>query len=238
MNKILLILVFAAAFVSDHPAQSGDEFPLPKARTLSQMTAPSCEYVMANLDSAGTDLNNDPQSTLFAMIYPAESKRGYARSMAASIDGWIKGRRFDRNRITIAFGPVKEEMSVEFILVPVGAENPKAEGVWTRTSPFQAADIPGKAELIATDTVDEDPCRYDRGYLQDLADHLKANPTAKARIVIKTASRSDFNRDAISIRSDLAEQHGVDAKRVRIIYRRSPKWPKAPFSETEYWLVP
>lgn len=236
--KILLVVILAAAFVFETRAQQEAETVLPKFRVLSEMTAPSCEYVMANLDAAGIDLNNDPQATLFAIISPGKGRREYARFTAASIHGWMKGRRFDLNRAVMAFGQAKEKMSVEFILVPIGAENPKVEAVWSRTSLFDAAGRPKKATLVVTDTVDEDPCSYDNGYLQDLADHLKANPSLDARIVIKTGRRSDFNRDAISIRSELTEQHGIEAKRFRILYKRSAKWPKAPFSETEYWLIP
>jgi hypothetical protein len=215
-----------------------DDTPKPSARVIDEMERPNCERLQAAMDSAGTEMANNPAEMLFAVVYRRKGEYRAANGYGAQIGAWVKNRRFDPSRITIAFGPEGETLRVELIAVPPGAEPPKVETHWARRSPFDGAEIPRKAELITTETEDENPCFSDNRALEDLGEFLKENPAARARIVIKMSSVRDFNEETKVIRNTLSTEYGIASGRVRFVHVRTPAWPKGPMKETEYWLLP
>jgi len=215
-----------------------DDNARPQARVIDEMERPNCERLQAAMDSAGTEMANNPAEMLYAVVYRRKGEYRAAYGYGSQIGAWMNHRRFDPSRIAIAFGPEKETLRVELIAVPPGADPPKVENYWTRRSPFDGAEIPRRAELITTETVDENPCFSDHRGLEDLGEFLKENPAARARVVIKISSIRDFNEETKGMRNTLATEYGIASERVRFVHLRTPAWPKGPMKETEYWLLP
>ena len=233
-KRIFAIFLIALHLVVYAGAQDSGQKPV--SRQLDAMTRPNCERMQAAMDSAAAEMMNNPSDMLFAVIHPAVTERNLARGYGAQVGAWVKTRRFDPTRITIGFGAEQEVGQVVLIAVPPGADVPKLEGLWARTSAF--FEIPVKAELIATETEDENPCFSDNRALEDLGDFLKDNPAASARIVIKMASAREFREEAKQIRERLLTEYGIPAGRLRVVHVRTPAWPKGPMKETQYWLLP
>jgi hypothetical protein len=223
--------VVGVASGQDHPAR-------PAPRVLDEMERPNCERLQAAMDLAGAEMSNNPADILFAVVHPGKAEKRLANGYAAQIGAWVRTRRFDTSRITIAFGAVQEVSKVVLIDVPPGADVPKIERLWVRRSVFADAEIPKTSKLIVTETEDENPCFSDNRALEDLGDFLKENPSARARVVIKLSSVREFNEEAKAMRETLSTEYGVAAGRVRIVHVRARPWPKGPMKEVEYWLLP
>jgi hypothetical protein len=82
--------------------------------------------VSARLDGFLMELNAEPSSTAYIIIYA--SRDGDKKTVARyhkTIHNLIEIRRFDISRITIVEGGFREEFAIEFYLIPAGAEPPK-----------------------------------------------------------------------------------------------------------------
>ena len=231
-------LVVVAGFACLASGQSSVEPVKPTARVIDEMERPGCERIQAAMDAAQTEMMNNPADQLFAIVHPGMGEKRFANGYGANIAGWIRWRRFDPSRVTIAFGAEREVAKVILIGVPPGAEQPKTERPWFRSSLFADAEIPARAKLIVTETEDENPCVSNNRALEDLGDFLKDNPKARARIVVKISTASEFNEEAKSIKETLSTDYEVAPGRVRIIHVKTRPWPVGPMKETEYWLLP
>jgi hypothetical protein len=207
-------------------------------RVIDEMERPNCERLQAAMDMAGAEMSNNPADRLFAVVHPGKTESSFARGYASQVSAWVRTRRFDPNRVTIAFGAERDVASVVLIAVPPGAKEPKTEKYWERRSTFADAEIPKRPKLIVTETEDENPCFSDDRALEDLGSFLKGNPSARARIVIKIAGARDFREQAKHIRETLSAEYGVSGTQVVLIHVRTRPWPNAPMKETEYWLLP
>ena len=235
-RSIFTVLSTAVLFVGGASGQDAEQAP--KSRLLDEMERPNCERLQAAMDGAETEMANNPAEMLYAVVYRRKGEYRAANGYGTLIGAWVKNRRFDPSRITIALGPERETLRVELIAVPPGADPPKVETYWVRRSPFDGAEIPRKPELITTETEDENPCFKDNRGLEDLGEFLKENPAARARVVIKISSVRDFNDESKGMRNTLATEYGIPPGRIRFVHVRTPPWPKGPMKETEYWLLP
>lgn len=219
-------------------AAAQDGAAKPETRLLDEMSRPECERLQAAMDMAGAELSNNPMDRLFAVVYPGRGEKFRTEYAAAQIDAWVHNRHFDKTRIVIAIGSQRDETRVELIAVPPGADDPATERIWERKSRFADARPGTKAILVTSDVEDENPCFHQESAVADLADFLKENPEARVKIVVKTSTVKEFNEAAKDIRQTISKIKGAGPSQIRIVYVRSLKWPKAPISETEYWLLP
>jgi hypothetical protein len=80
------------------------------------------DEVKAHIDTFFTQLNNDPSSHGYIIIYGTPAQIKAAR---AQIDKAIAFRKYDRSRVTIVEGPPQgTDVQVKLYLVPAGADNP------------------------------------------------------------------------------------------------------------------
>jgi hypothetical protein len=237
-RSIFTGLVVIAGFACSAFGQNNEDSARPAIKVIDEMERPNCERIQAAMDLAGTEMMNNPADQLFAVVHPGKSEKRFANTYGAQIAAWVRTRRFDPSRVTIAFGTEREVAKIMLIGVPPGAEQPKMERPWFRSSLFADAEIPVRARLIVTETEDENPCFSNNRALEDLGDFLKDNPAARARIVIKISSASEFNEEVKAIRETLSTDYEVAAGRVRINYVRTRPWPIGPMKEIEYWLLP
>ena len=80
----------------------------------------------ARLDNFGIELQNDPTSTAYVIVYPAKSgKRGEVQQHAARVvDYLVNSRGLDQRRIVTLVGPTRDQLAVELWVTPQGATPP------------------------------------------------------------------------------------------------------------------
>jgi hypothetical protein len=81
----------------------------------------------ARLDNFAIQLQNDPTSTGYVIVYPGKSgKRGEVQQRASRVvDYLVNSRQLDQRRIVTLVGPAKDELSVQLWVAPQGAPPPK-----------------------------------------------------------------------------------------------------------------
>ena len=80
----------------------------------------------ARLNNFGIELQNDPTSTAYVIVYPAKSgKRGEVQQHAARVvDYLVNSRGLDQRRIVTLVGPTRDQLAVELWVTPQGATPP------------------------------------------------------------------------------------------------------------------
>lgn len=82
----------------------------------------------ARMDSFYIQLQSDPNTTGYAIIYGArDGKKKDSTMIIHNIRKTIKFRKFDPSRVKIIDGGFREDLSIEFYLVPDGAEPPQPQ---------------------------------------------------------------------------------------------------------------
>jgi hypothetical protein len=109
-------------------ADCGVTIPLPKPinRKFDEFPDISRNDEKARLDNFGIELQNDPTSTAYVIVYPGRtSKRGEVQQHAGRVvDYLVNSRGLDKRRIVTLVGPAKDQLSVELWLTPQGATPP------------------------------------------------------------------------------------------------------------------
>jgi hypothetical protein len=80
----------------------------------------------ARLDNYAIELQNDPASTAYVIVYPGQRDRsGQVQTQTSRIvDYLVNSRGFDRGRIVTIVGPPRGYMAIELWVVPQGAPPP------------------------------------------------------------------------------------------------------------------
>lgn len=80
----------------------------------------------ARLDNFAIELQNDPTSTAYVIVYPGrKSKRGDVQLHAGRVVEYlVNSRNLDKHRIVTLVGPAKDELFVELWITPQGATPP------------------------------------------------------------------------------------------------------------------
>jgi hypothetical protein len=112
----------------DCVADCAVSLPLPKlvSRRFDEFPDISRNDEKARLDNYGIELQNDPTSTAYVIVYPGRTaKRGEVQKHAARIiDYLVNSRGLDKNRIVTLVGPARDQLAVELWLSPAGATPP------------------------------------------------------------------------------------------------------------------
>jgi hypothetical protein len=103
-------------------SETGSVASLPTATLVDEYGKLSNDDVKARIDGFYTQLNNDPTSHGYIIVYGTPAQIKAAR---AQINKAISFRKYDPSRVTIVEGPPQgDEVHVKLYLVPAGAENP------------------------------------------------------------------------------------------------------------------
>jgi hypothetical protein len=80
----------------------------------------------ARLDNFAIELQNDPTSTAYVIVYPGRNgKKGDVQHHASRIvDYLVNSRNLDQKRIVTLVGPAKDALNVELWITPQGATPP------------------------------------------------------------------------------------------------------------------
>jgi len=109
-------------------ADCGVTIPLPKllARRFDEFADISRNDEKARLDNFGIELQNDPTSTAYVIVYPGKKgKRGEVQQHASRVvDYLVNSRGLDQRRIVTLVGPTRDALFVELWVTPQGATPP------------------------------------------------------------------------------------------------------------------
>jgi hypothetical protein len=97
---------------------------LPKCRKFDEYFQITRNDEKARLDNYGIELQNDPTSTAYVVVYPGRnSKAGEVQQRSTRvIDYLANSRGIDKQRITVIIGAPREELMVELWVCPQGAK--------------------------------------------------------------------------------------------------------------------
>ncbi len=84
----------------------------------------------AGLDNYGIELQNDPTSTAYVIVYPGQRGRpGDVQQHATRVVDYLANSRgIDKRRIVVIIGPARDELMVELWVCPQGAKAPSPGG--------------------------------------------------------------------------------------------------------------
>jgi len=112
----------------DCAADCAVSIPVPKlnSRKFDEFPDISRNDEKARLDNFGIELQNDPTSTAYVIVYPGRSgKRDEVQHHAGRIVEYlVNSRGLDKSRIVTLVGPARDALQVELWLTPQGATPP------------------------------------------------------------------------------------------------------------------
>jgi hypothetical protein len=112
----------------DCAADCGVSIPLPKltSRKYDEFPDISRNDEKARLDNFGIELQNDPTSTAYVIVYPSRNgKRGEVQQHAGRVVEYlVNSRQLDKSRIVTLVGPARDHLYVELWITPQGATPP------------------------------------------------------------------------------------------------------------------
>jgi len=195
----------------------------PKAVLVTEFEDANCEILLAQMDNLMVELNNDPNSQGYAIIYG--KKNGLRGNLAYEL--WINGsmefRKFDSSRITTVRGEETENLKIQFWKVPAGAEKPSFnEGKWNFVFP------PKTKPFVFHDDYSDQICSY-VSFEKVFAEYLNANQRARGHIVIYEKSVNKYKKRKKETQNLLSK---IPQNRLKFFYVKSDT------SNIEFWLVP
>jgi PKD-like domain len=112
-------------------ADCGVSIPLPKlyGRKFDEFPDISRNDEKARLDNYAIELQNDPTSTAYVIVYPGRhGKRGEVQEHANRVVEYlVHSRGLDKGRIVTLVGPVRDNLFVELWVTPQGAAPPNPQ---------------------------------------------------------------------------------------------------------------
>jgi hypothetical protein len=103
---------------------------LPKCRKFDEYSKITRNDEKARLDNYGIELQNDPTSTAYVVVYPGRSGRpGEVQQRATHVVDYLANTRgIDKQRIVVVIGSPRDDLMVELWVCPQGAKPPKLGG--------------------------------------------------------------------------------------------------------------
>lgn len=97
---------------------------LPKCRKFDEYTKITRNDEKARLDNYGIELQNDPTSTAYVVVYPAVDGRAgeVQQRLTRVVDYLVNSRAIDKGRITVIVSSPRQELLVELWVCPPGAK--------------------------------------------------------------------------------------------------------------------
>lgn len=168
--------------------------------------------------------------------------QGFPRTVLATLEGRgqanIKWRNFDAWRITfINCGGRSKKATIEFWIVPAGADIPKPEPPVETESDFDTTEDkpetnPTKPYIFSAIYEDGFVCIGDNVELdlEGYAQVLKENPKSRGNILISTMTKAEFRQKEKEILNFLTPK-GIKRQRLRTFHQKT-------FGGVELWVLP
>lgn len=232
--RSLQLYVYAALTVTLAGCVQAQDAPTetPRAKLVEAISTveSTCEHRNAIVDGYLNELNNNPASQGYVVIYPATHPGWLARSREKELRRQLEMRRFDSTKMTIIAGAVQRNPKIEYWLVPPGADNPKLKD-------FDGAVDAPPFEQISRPTnfteANPDHCNWGELYLEEYATELSFGWDYPGRVVIHAKTLTSFQKKKTELTAKLAE-YDVSAKRLTFVRKpavRGEEW-------VELWILP
>lgn len=217
----------------------------PQAQLVDSFGKLCSEEFLARNDAFLVGLQNNPTATGYIVFYGANSLEGKNLIYLEILKNHSRMRKFDSTRIKILRGENRDEMQVEFWIVPAGASAPTVDQeykVEKITAPMLFDN--GYADfykLFGKLAIYDDSFFYDWGCgispnRKDFAKTLLSNPELTGYLVVYTKFGKGVKRGnqmaAFAVR-DLTKNYKIQQNRLKTIYGGNRREP-----EIEFWFVP
>jgi hypothetical protein len=202
----------------------------PKAELIDEFGLIGCEGILSRIDNFMVEIMNEPNSIGYAVIYGKQNKALDSLRYESWINGNVRFRGFDVNRLVTIRGKEQENLEIELWRVPAGVEKPfSTESKWnldlSKTKPF----------VFFGDTYYDGICPGNP--LATYAELLLANQTARGHIVFQDKTDKNFRNQKKEVLDKLVNYYKIPRHRLKLFYDIDKNYPHE-FINTQYWLVP
>lgn len=198
----------------------------PQAVLFDQFGGVPCDDFLMRIDMFFNELQNDPNSTGYAVIYTRENLSKLSIWRLNVIGGQIDFRKFDPSRISIVRAKKDTEIQIEFWRVPAGADRPSFGEEWSNVLPSSA-----KPFIFTTSFYDHIcPVIGVREYWA----FLEANPDSMGHLAVYQTPKRKAKKEADFWLKILSKDHKIPRNRLKVFYGKADR----PTSGTEFWIVP
>jgi hypothetical protein len=224
------IFIFAILFLSIRFSFAQRDF---NENLLGSISPPwNCEYVLQHVDSLIEELEKNPASLGYIVIYRQQEKPeqfnqgGFYHEDLISLHLRSKRLNIDPNRIRIVRGE-SEKYKIDFLITQnKSGETSIKEAKWS-------LNIPSKPVLFdegdGGQLCNETPFR-----LNTFAEILTAHPKARGHFVIYGASIKDFPKAKQSLVGDI-EKVGIPLNRFKFFFKKDNS---VIYPHVKLWLIP
>jgi hypothetical protein len=213
------------------------------ARSVDTYGDINCEDAMARLDNFAIELSNEPDARGHIFVYAGRKLPGRTFPHLWWPQLYLTERGIAADRIVVARGDDRDELTVELWIVPKHSPPPRP------TSVEQAQ----RSERITSSKFDEGwadvsvykgklgiwgdgMCPLRSLSLKEYANALRAEPNARGHFIIYTAFDKGPRRArtvARVLRSEMVKDHKITAGRITTVYGGRREYPTV-----ELWIVP
>ncbi|CAN5734709.1 hypothetical protein BH24ACI1_BH24ACI1_24710 [soil metagenome] len=226
LQKYFLVLIILLASLQICYGQEN-----PQAMKVDEFGKANCEDFWARFDNFFNDLQNDPTSMGYIIIYGEKNSLRANLGYEKLTNGIVRFRNLDSSRLVIIRGEEKDAIHIEFWRVPAGAETPAfVQGNWDLTvkqnKPFILGGYSEGDGICPTNTS-----------VKLFADYLTANPNMRAHIVITDKPTENFANAEKDLLNQLVNEYRISPNRLKFFYVKDKKSPYE-FADVEFWLIP
>jgi len=201
----------------------------PKAVLVDEFEMIGCEDLIARQDRLIYQLQNDPNSIAYAVIYGDKNNPKFAWAVKSFLEGQTAFRKYDENKLIIVKAKDEDSLRVKFWKVPADAEKPDFEEVgWNYNLSSQKKPI----RFYSTEFAD-DVCPVGLK-LKEYSNYLKANENFRGHFVIFANSKKAFLNEKSEFLEVLKNKYEIPAKQIRFFFVNK----KVDYPYYELWLVP
>ena len=202
------------------------------AKNLEVVPRPNCETEKLFLQYFRSELEKDPNANGIVVIKGAASELRGNFIFESSVRNFLQMIGADPTRYEVVQSGSSLDTSWEMWIVPAGADPPPIESLdWSykidkNAKPFRFTWENGFADDICPPVDD----------IAIFAKVLRANPQARANLVIRGTKASAIEKIKRRVLTNLIRNHGVRKSRIRVFVAREIVTGMKPL--VEYWFVP
>lgn len=248
-KRLALALIFSiticVTFSNNLFAQN--QASAPAARKIDEFGDIQLSDLKARLDAFVAELQNDPNSRGFIIVYRSyRDLPGLSSRLANRAKPYlIYSRGLPAERLVIVDGGAASCLTQELWIVPPGATPKPRDDAYPRY--FTSTEVARKFDEYYFSSTD-DPQSEDGGYegegnlLEPYAAALRLEPRAQAYIILypqhsrqerRTDSPRATQRMLGEVKRELTRRHKISASRIRMVNGGYRRW-----REIELWIVP
>lgn len=219
-----LLLIFCGFIVSIFSQEK------PKAELVDEFGKTSCEDLIARQDYLFYQLQNEPDSMAYVVIYGDKNNAKFAWAVKSYLNGQTAFRKYDKNKLIIVKAKDEDALRVQFWKVSLGAEKPDFQEVgWN----YDVSTKKKAFRLNSTIYENLDVCPSGNK-IEDFSKYLNFNKDFRGHIVIYTDSNFNFQKEKAEFLDQLTRKYNVSSKQIRFFFMKQ----KTDNYYYELWLVP